>query len=470
VAQRASFSRSAGAAHAAPQPARLASETRAGLLPWRGSVPDRRTAMHVERDPSSVSRRTFLERSAALAAGAAVARLPAVHPGGSDALRVGLIGCGGRGTGAAAQALAADPNTQLVALADVFADHLESSLGNLMKTPDAARVDVPPERRFVGFDAYRELIASGVDVVILATSPHFRPAHLKAAVEAGKHTFVEKPVAVDGPGVRSILETCELAKRKKLSVVSGLCYRYHDAMRETIARVHDGQIGDIVAMECSYLTGALWHHARQPGWSDMEWQMRNWLYFTWLSGDHIAEQHIHSLDKLAWAMGDRFPVRATGTGGRQVRTDPAFGNVYDHFAITYEFENGVKAFGRCRQQPGCVNDVNDYVMGTKGTCDVMRQTITGEKPWAFKGKRGDMYQNEHDALFASIRKGEPINNGEYMAHSTLMAIMGRMAAYTGKAITWEQALNSQEKLGPETYEWGEIAVEEVAMPGITKFS
>jgi predicted dehydrogenase len=277
-------------------------------------------------------------------------------------------------------------------------------------------------------------------------------------------------VAVDGPGVRSILETCALAERKKLSIVSGLCYRYHGAMREAIARVHDGQIGEIVAMECSYLTGALWHHPRQSGWSDMEWQMRNWLYFTWLSGDHIAEQHIHSLDKLAWAMGDRYPVRATGVGGRQVRTDPVFGNVYDHFAITYEFGNGVNAFGRCRQQPGCENDVNDYVVGTKGTCDVMRQTITGEKPWSFEGKRGDMYQREHDELFASIRKGEPINNGVYMAHSTLMAIMGRMAAYTGKAITWEQALNSQERLGPEKYEWGEIAVEEIAMPGITKFS
>ncbi len=421
-----------------------------------------------ERTVQPSSRRDFLKTSAAVAAGGSL--LSNVHAAGDDLLKVGLIGCGGRGTGAATQALRADKNVKLVALGDAFADRLQQSLSQLRKEDDlAAKIDVKPDQCFVGFDAYKQVIASGVDVVLLASPPHFRPAHLRAAIDAGKHVFAEKPVAVDAPGVRAVLAACGEAKKKKLAVVSGLCWRYHQGMRETFSRIHDGAVGDVVALQCNYNTGPLWKKDRQPDWSDMEWQMRNWLYFTWLSGDFNVEQHIHSLDKMAWAMRNEYPVKAMGTGGRQVRTAPEYGHVFDHHAVVYEYASGVKCFSFCRQQAGCQNDVNDYVLGTLGSCDVMKHAITGNKPWKYAGPKDDMYQHEHDELFAGIRKGAPINDGDWMAKSTLMAIMGRMATYTGKLITWEQALNSREDLTPSRYEWGPLPVPLVAMPGVTKF-
>jgi predicted dehydrogenase len=425
--------------------------------------------------PAGPTRRAFLAASAAGTALATLPRLtPAVHAAGSDVLRVGLIGCGGRGTGAATQALHADPNVKLVALGDMFEDRLLDSLDALGKDEDiAAKVQVKPEHCYKGIDAYKGVLAAGVDVVLLCTPPHFRPAHLKAAVEAGKHVFCEKPVAVDAPGVRCVLATCREARKKNLAVVSGLCYRYEHAKRETMKRVHGGAVGDIVALHTSYNTGALWHRKREPDWSDMEWQLRNWLYFSWLSGDHIVEQHIHSLDKMAWALEDQTPLRASGTGGRQVRTGPEFGHIYDHFAVVFEYKNGVKLFSNCRQQAGCANDISDHVLGTQGTCEVMKHAITGKKPWRYQARPGvkdDMYQNEHNELFASIRAGKPINNGEYMSNSTLLAIMGRMAAYTGRVITWDMALNSKEDLTPARYDFGTLPVAPVAMPGVTKFA
>jgi predicted dehydrogenase len=425
--------------------------------------------------PAGATRRDFLAASAATVAGATLTALTSsVHAAGSDVLRIGLIGCGDRGTGAATQALHADPNVQLVALGDVFSDRLQKSLNTLRADEEVGpKVQVKPEHCFVGFDAYNQVLASGVDVVLLTTPPHFRPLHLKAAVEAGKHIFCEKPIAVDAPGVRSVMESSNLAKRKNLSLVSGLCYRYERAKRETMKRVHEGSVGDIIALHTSYNTGGLWHFDRKPDWSDMEWQLRNWLYFTWLSGDHIVEQHVHSLDKMAWAMQDQPPIRASGVGGRQVRTDPAFGHIFDHHAVAFEYANGVKLFSFCRQQVGCANDVSDHILGTKGTCDVMKHRITGKHPWAHKKQRNEkdnMYQNEHNELFASIRAGKPINNGEYMSKSTLMAIMGRMATYTGQVITWEMALNSKEDLSPPQYVFGPMPMPAVARPGVTKFS
>ena len=420
------------------------------------------------------TRREFLrEGGAALVAGAALpyASAHAYHPHGTETLRVGLVGCGGRGTGAAAQALRADANTKLVALGDAFSEPLERCHTTLANTPDVAeRVDVPPDRRFTGFDAYKSVIEAS-DVVLLATSPHFRPLHVAAAVDSNKHLFVEKPVAVDAPGVRWIMESSTRAAEKGLSLVSGLCYRYQNAKRETLQRIHDGAVGDIVALQCTYNTGGLWHRGRDADWSDMEYQMRNWLYFTWLSGDHIAEQHIHSLDKVAWAMQDEYPARCTSSGGRIVRTDPKWGNIYDHFNTTYEWANGVRCFSSCRQWNGASSDVSDYVFGTSGTANIQRHRIDGENPWR-KGRSDepdDMYQNEHDELFKSIRSGEPINNGEYMCKSTLMAIMGRMSAYTGQTITWEQAWSSELDLTPPAYVWGPLEVAEVARPGVTKF-
>jgi predicted dehydrogenase len=419
-------------------------------------------------------RRDFLKASAATAAAFTLSNWQGVHAAGSDILRVGLIGCGGRGTGAAVQALHADPNVKLVALGDAFRDRLDSSLATLRREGDiASKVDVRPERCFVGFDAYQQVINCGVDVVLLCSPPHFRPAHLRAAIQAGKHVFAEKPVAVDGPGVRSVLASCQEAARRRLAVVSGLCWRYDAGKRATFQRIHDGAIGDIVALQCNYNTGGLWVRQRQPGWSDMEWQVRNWLYFTWLSGDFNVEQHVHSLDKMAWAMRDQYPVRAVGLGGRQVRTGPAYGNIFDHMAVVYEYANGVKCHSYCRQQEGCANETNDFVVGTRGRVDVMAHTITGDNPWRFReprSQRRDMYQNEHNELFASIRSGNPINNGEYMAKSTLMGILGRMTCYTGQVITWEQALNSREDLTPARYEWGPLAVPPIARPGVTQFS
>ncbi|MBX7165609.1 MAG: Gfo/Idh/MocA family oxidoreductase [Pirellulales bacterium] len=418
------------------------------------------------------SRRTFLKHTAVTAATTALASRVAfpggAHAASSDVLKIGLIGCGGRGTGAAANALAADQNVKLWAMGDTFSDRLESSLANIRKEA-AAKVDVSPERCFVGFDAYQQVIDSGVDVVVLATPPHFRPQHLAAAVAAGKHVFAEKPVAVDGPGVRSVLATVEEAKKKNLSLVSGLCWRYDSGMRETFARVHDGALGDIVAMQVNYNVGGLWMHPRKEGWSDMEWQIRNWLYFTWLSGDHNVEQHVHSLDKAAWTMKDQPPLRATGLGGRQVRTGSEYGHIFDHHAVVYEYPNDVKLFAFTRQQNGCSSDVNDYLMGTKGTCDVMKHEIRGETKWRYRGEKPNMYQVEHDELFASIRSGNPRNDGHYMSYSTMLAILGRMATYTGQTITWEQAMNSQEDLSPAKYEWGDLPVAPVAMPGVTRF-
>ncbi len=398
------------------------------------------------------------------------------EPGGAEMLRVALVGCGGRGTGAAVNALRADQNVKLVALADVFTDMLESSLNTLTTAEETAdlqaKIDVPPERRFVGWDAYKGAIEAA-DVVLLATSPHFRPLHLRAAVEAGKHVFVEKPIATDAPGVRSVQETCALAQSKRLSVVTGLCYRYERKKRETIARIQDGAVGEITALQCTYNVGELWHRGRQPEWSEMEYQMRNWLYFTWLSGDHIAEQHIHSLDKLAWAMGDRYPVRATSSGGRSVRTGEEFGNVYDHFNTVFEWENGVRGFSSCRQWPGSVGtDVSDWVFGTRGRANVQEGEIEGGPAWKWRWRSDepdDMYQNEHDALFRAIRADEPIADGDVMCRSTLMAILGRMAAYTGQTITWEQAASSQEVLGPSACAWGPIETAPVARPGFTQF-
>ena len=429
---------------------------------------------------ATTTRRGFLRTSSsAVAAGSMAATIAgtlsvarhAHAAGADDTLKVGLIGCGGRGTGAAAQALQADPGSRLWALGDAFGDRLQSSLDNLKKMPEvSSKIDVAEDRCFVGFNAFQQVIDSGVDVVVLATPPHFRPQHLAAAVAAGKHVFCEKPVAVDAPGVRSVLETSELARQKGLSIVSGLCWRYDYGVRETVKRIQDGAIGDIVAIQENYLAGSLWLHPRQPSWSDMEWQLRNWLYFTWLSGDHNVEQHVHSLDKAMWLLGDVLPLKATGLGGRQVRTGPEYGHIFDHHAVVYEFPNDVKVFAYTRQMDGCASDVEDYVMGTKGRAEILRHVINADERWRYRGPENNMYQTEHDELFAAIRSGQPINNGQYMANSTLMAIMGRMATYTCKTITGDEALESSERLGPTTYDFGPLEVPPVAMPGRTAFA
>ena len=417
-------------------------------------------------ESARVSRREFVKATAAMAAAGAVVNW--AHAEGSATIRLGLIGCGSRGTGAAVQALNADPGVALTAMGDMLPDRLTGSLGHLHKHAPQ-RVQVPPERQYVGFDAYQQVIDSGVDVVILATPPHFRPVHLNAAVDAGKHVFCEKPMAVDATGVRKVLRAAKQAERKRLTLVAGFCWRYSLPERATYGKIHDGAIGEVVSMHTTYHTSPLGTKPRQPGWSDMEWQLRNWPHFIWLSGDHIVEQACHSIDKINWAMGDVPPVRATALGGRLMREGPERGNVYDHFAVIYEYENGTRCFHTCRQMAHCSNDNSDYLLGTQGKCTVNGWTktheITGEHPWSYDGEHRSMYQVEHDELFASIRKGKPINDGVWMARSTMMAILGRTAAYTGQTVTWEEALASEEDLSPPTYDMGEMPVRPVPMPG-----
>jgi myo-inositol 2-dehydrogenase / D-chiro-inositol 1-dehydrogenase len=255
-----------------------------------------------------------------------------------------------------------------------------------------------------------------------------------------------------------------------LAVVSGLCWRYDLGMRETMQRIADGAIGDIVAIESLYNTGTLWHRGDSTDWSRMEYQIRNWLYYTWLSGDHIVEQAIHSLDKTAWLLGDSSPQEAWGTGGRQQRTDKKYGHIFDHHTVFYEYPNGVRVYFSCRQQDDTAVDVEDTVLGTKGTAQLIKHRIDGEKKWRYRGPSPSMYRVEHEALFKSIRDGSPINNGSYMCNSSLIAIMGRLCTYSGQKLTWEEVNASQQRLGPEAYQWTDVPEPTVAIPGITKFA
>ncbi len=427
------------------------------------------------------SRRSFLKKTgaAALTSGLGFNILSAQPQSfknlSADTLKVGLIGCGGRGTGAAYQASMADPNVRITAMADIFQDRLDTSYENLLKeNPDKIMVD--DDHKFIGFDSYKKVLDSDVDVVILATPPCFRPAHLAAAVEAGKHVFCEKPVAVDAPGIRSVIATAKKAEEKGLALMSGFCWRHDVPKIDTYNRLLDGAIGDIHTIYNTYNTGALWFHPRKSEWSDFEFEIRNWLYYNWMSGDHIAEQAVHSLDLMSWALGDQLPVSATGTGGRQSRTESQFGNIYDHFAVVFEYADGKKGFHFSRQQKDCSRAYHVEMMGNQGQCyiDVFRKhAITGKEDWKWRGEKSNMYQNEHNTLFASIREGKPYNDGVRMANSTMLAIMGRMVAYTGESLTWDQALNSEEVLGPkiDQYTWDlKWPLADVAKPGITKFS
>ncbi|MDZ7605729.1 MAG: Gfo/Idh/MocA family oxidoreductase [Cyclobacteriaceae bacterium] len=425
----------------------------------------------------NTTRRHFIKTSGAAALGTSLA-MNIVIPGtsyamNSDTLKVGLIGAGGRGTGAANQALHADKNVVLTHLTDIFEDRVEQSISNLKKE-FGDRVKVDKSTSFTGFDGAQKIMESDVDVVILTTPPCYRPKHLEMAINAGKHVFCEKPMAVDAPGVRRIIEAAKKAKEKNLSLMSGFCWRYHTPKRATFQKVLDGAIGDVQTVYNTYNTGALWLRDVQPEWSDMKKKLRNWLYYNYLSGDHIVEQAIHSIDMMSWAFGDAKPVSATGTGGRQSRIQPEYGNIFDHFAIVYEYEKGVKGFHFSRQQKDCSNSYAVDIMGSKGRCLVDcirdRHTITGAENWRYQGEDNDMYQQEHDELFAAIRSGKPVNDGDRMAQSTMLGIMARMVAYTGQTITYDEALNSQEILAPDDINDSTVLQDPpVAQPGITKF-
>ncbi|HVK58422.1 MAG TPA: Gfo/Idh/MocA family oxidoreductase [Candidatus Kapabacteria bacterium] len=425
-----------------------------------------------ENNSSTDSRRSFLKKSSAVAAATIAAPYIALSPNSfanSQTLKVGLVGCGGRGTGAAREALKADKNVVLTAVGDIFEKQIDSSLSNLEKeVGDKLKVD----GKFVGLDAYEKVINSGVDVVVLATPPGFRPQHLKAAVAAGKHVFCEKPVATDAAGVRTALEAVAEAKKKNLGLGAGFCWRYNLAERALFERVHAGDIGDLRVFYGTYYTGPVKPmppaNTRPPGMGDLEWQLRNWYNFVWLSGDGLVEQAVHAVDWMCWAFKDVPPIKAVAVGGRQI---PAHGgNIFDHFEINYEYADGARAFLGCRQIAGCSNDNTATMYGTKGTARELgfagMPFIRGEKNWKYSGPRPNMYQVEHDELFASIRKGEPLNDGVRLCHSSMAAIMGRMAAYTGAEVTWEEALNSNENLVPENLDWKmNLPVVPLAMPG-----
>jgi predicted dehydrogenase len=440
----------------------------------------------------SLSRRRFFQGSGAVLAASAwpatLALSRSAHGASDETLKVALIGCGGRGAGAAAQALATAGPVKLWAMADLFPDRLETSLAALCTGQDArydadaqtgiaGKVDVPRERRFLGFDAYRQAIDSGVDVVILTTAPHFRPIHFEYAVQQGKHAFMEKPVAVDAPGIRRVLAAAEASKQKNLKVGVGLQRHHQRVYEETISRIQQGAIGDVLYLR-AYWNGAGYRARpeRGPDISEMTYQMRNPYHFTWISGDHIAEQHVHNLDVCNWIKGTH-PATAQGQGGRQVRIGPGYGDIFDHHSVEFTYADGSQLFSQCRHIAGCWNQVAEWAIGTQGRANVGGGQIeTPAETWRYRGDKGNPYQIEHDRLFEAIRNDLPFNEAENGAISTMTAIMGRMATYSGKIVTWDEAFQSELDLSPERYAFdatppvlpAEDGLYPCAVPGSTK--
>jgi myo-inositol 2-dehydrogenase/D-chiro-inositol 1-dehydrogenase len=410
-------------------------------------------------DAKAATRREFLRTTGTtVAASAWAAALPielVAHPGGSDVLKIGLIGCGGRGCGAVRDVVATGFPVKLVAMADAFQEEVDKALEERLVGDELrGKIDVPPERRFAGLDAYEKLLQTDVDYVILAEPPGFRPRHLAAAIAAGKHVFAEKPLATDAPGVRQVLAAAAEAKKKGLGLGVGLQRRHQNDYIETIKRLQDGAIGEILFMRAYWNGAGVWVRHRRPGMTEMQYQVWNWYYFTWLSGDHIVEQHIHNLDVINWLKG-AYPVKCQGQGGRQVRTGKEYGQIYDHHFVEYHYPDGSVLLSQCRHIPGCWNSVSEHAHGTKGYAEISAARILpreGER-WRYRGERNNPYVQEHYDLIQSILSGNPINEGEYGAYSTLTAIMGRMATYTGQEVTWEEALNSNESLQPKEYRW-----------------
>jgi len=420
----------------------------------------------------SLNRRQFVHTTAVLTAATSLRAQQKADS--NETLRIGLVGCGGRGTGAANQALGAEYNGKIVAMADADMKQIDGSIASLtQKFPD--RVDVKADKKFIGLDAYQKLIDSGVDVVLLASPPGFRPLHLQAAVDAGKHIFCEKPMAVDSVGYHVAMAAVEKAKQKKLNLVAGFCWRYSTSRMEAFKRALGGDIGKITSVYATYHTGPVKPmppaSGRPEGMSDVEWQVRNWYNFSWLSGDSLVEQAVHSVDKVCWAMGDKPPLNCIATGGRQIKAED--GNIFDHFHAAYEWDNGLICNMASRQIKGCQGHNQDVIRGDKGALIIGKggaPFIDGEKRWRFRGEEKNMYDLEHEALFNAIRKGEVINDGDRMMLSTLVAIMGREAAYTGQLITWDQMLACTQDLAPDSLKWGDsFTPTPMPQPGVTKF-
>ena len=435
---------------------------------------------------TQLNRRDFIRNTSTALAGATMLGTmsfgQSVFAAEDNTLKVALIGCGGRGSKAAEQALNTDGPTKLVAMADAFDDRLEEARKKLVEK-HGSKVDVPKERQFFGFDGYKQAIALA-DVVILATPPGFRPDHFEEAVRQGKHVFMEKPVATDAPGVRRVLAAAEESKKKNLKVVVGLQRHYQTGYIETIKRIHDGVIGDIVAARAYWNGRTPWLYRRADlekkagrKLTEMEYQMRNWYYFNWICGDHILEQHIHNIDVINWVKGG-YPVRAQGQGGCQVRKGPDYGEIFDHHFVEFEYADGTRLSSQCRHIPDCWNSVSEHVVGTKGTATISSHIIRakGAADWAHRARSKDPQQVEHDVMFDCIRNNKPVNDTENGAKSTMTAILGRMATYSGQMLEWDEALNSKINLMPERLAWdalpkslpGPDGLYKIPMPGQTE--
>lgn len=410
-----------------------------------GNPPARRTSS----GKSKRTRRDFLKLVGAGAGGAVVGALAvgrAAHAAGAQVIRIGMIGCGGRCTGAAAQALAAGPDVRLVAMCDVFEPRLKSSLAGL-KQRCADQVAVDDDHQFVGFDGYQKVIDSA-DVVLIACASKFHPMYAEAAIKAGKHVFVEKPHGIDPVGVRRMQAACELAKQKGLSIVSGLQSRFHRGWQETVARIHDGAIGQVVAIQSMFLRGPYGLVPRDAKLSETEYQFSNWYHFRWLSGDDVTQSLVHNLDRVSWILKEEMPHWAFGLGGRSSSFGEVYGDMFDHHTVVYEYASGTRVYALCRTQNGCYNNGTDIVMGTKGTCYLAQCRIEGETNWRYEGPGNNPYDDEQRALIEAVRRGEPINSGYHMANSTMVAVLGQIACYSGKEVTWEQAATADLQFGP----------------------
>ncbi len=429
---------------------------------------------------SNISRRDFMKATAVVSTAAMVSSGSRIFAAGTDKIRIGVIGCGGRGTGAAWNCIESAEGVELYTMGDIFKDRLDKSIKTLTegehKDANAygggrmkdEHFNVSPERCFTGFDAYKKVLETDIDLVILTCPPGFRPKHLRAAIEAGKHVFMEKPVAVDPVGVRSVIESSRMAEEKGLAIVAGTQRRHEVSYQAIMKRIHAGDIGEVIGGQC-YWNGGGWNGPKEKpeDVSSMEWQIRNWFHFTWLGGDEIVEQHIHNIDIINWAFKSH-PVKVYGMGGREVRG--GMGNIFDHFAVEFEYANGARVLSMCRHMPGCSNRVAERIAGSKGAAQIEggNKIITGQKPYKYEGEGRDPYIQEHTDLVASIRSGKVLNEGKRVAESTMSAIMGRMSAYTGRALDWDWAMKASKlDLSPAKYEFGDLDVRPIAVPGVT---
>lgn len=390
-----------------------------------------------------ITRRNFLKTSAVAASAAAVGTLElgrSAYAVGSDTLKVGMIGCGGRNAGAAAQALTADKGAQLVAMCDIFRDRIDAKREEI-KAQRGAQVAVDDAHCFTGFDGYKQVIEAS-DVVLIANAAKFHPLHAISAIRAGKHVFVEKPHGIDPRGVKLMQQACDLAKEKNLCIVSGLQSRFHTGYQETIKRIQDGAIGDVIMIEENFLRAPYGVTERKPGHTELQWQCSTQYHFRWLSGDDVPQSLVHNMDRASWVLGNAVPIKCHGLAGRSTMTEPIYGDVFDHHSVVYEFDKGIRAYALCRTTNGCYDENSSLVFGAKGKASVTSCRIWGETNWRWQGQC-DPYQVEHDKLFAAIRSGQPINCGNYMARSTMITVMGQISCYTGKEVTWEQINQSE---------------------------